>query len=266
MDRAWLALAMAYLLAACGQQNQPVGYDRQGSDEVAHGERLTAVLGCQECHGKDLTGRDWSSEGFATMSTANVTLALAGYTDKQLEQVIRSGQRPGGRELWEMPSHLFTRLTGPDMKALIAYLRTVPIAGKAHPDPIFFEQAKQEIAAGTYKSSAQDAAEMGQREAPDAGPGHEQARYIVRTACAECHGVELRGGVPFPGAPFRPDLRIVAAYDNVDFFRLLTTGKAAGDRELHMMSPTARSRYSHLTPPEREAIHAYLVALAVKDP
>lgn len=266
MRKAALQLVVIGLLAACSEPPEAPGFDRIEANPLKHGERLAQVLGCAGCHGADLTGQDWSYPGFATMSTANLTLAAAGYSPEQLEAVIRTGRKPGGRELWSMPSHLFTGLSDADLKPLVAFLKAQPRRGQDYPEPIFHDEARQEMAAGIYKSSATEARELGGQPAPDAGPGHDQARYMVRATCAECHGIDLRGAEPFPGAPPRPDLRMVAGYSKADFMTLMTTGKAAGNRELPMMSGVARRRFAKLSAAERERIYAYLVALAKKDP
>jgi cytochrome c553 len=266
MKLAGIQIFLVALLAACSQPAKFPGFDQVTADPIKHGGRLAQVLGCAGCHGADLSGQDWSSADFVTMHTANLTIAAARYSPDQLEAVIRTGRKPGGRELWDMPSHLFTGLSDHDMKPLVAYLKAQPKRGQAHPDPVFYDQARKEMAAGIYKSSAAEARELGAKPAPDAGPGHDQARYMVRATCAECHGVDLRGGVPFPDAPFRPDLRMVSAYSKADFMTLMITGKATGNRELPMMSGVARGRFARLTPAERDSIYAYLVALAKKDP
>jgi mono/diheme cytochrome c family protein len=219
------------------------------------------VLGCNGCHGDDLTGRDWSEPGFGQLWTANLAHAVPGYSDQQLTEVIQTGVRPDGRELWGMPSHLFTALSPPDMTALIAYLRSVPPKGESHPPPIFEEGARREIADGTLKSSPEEVREQGNEWPPDANEQHRLARYIVRATCAECHGMNLKGGQPHPAAPLRPDLRMVAAYERDDFHRLIRTGKAAGDREIGLMSEVARGRYRHFTEEEVDAIYRYLQAV-----
>jgi cytochrome c553 len=79
------------------------------------------------------------------------------------------------------------------------------------------------------------------------------------TACGECHTTELHGEIPpHPGHP--PDLSIVAAYDRGDFLKFMHTGKAAGNRELPMMSAVARVRISHLSDADINALYDYLVA------
>ena len=68
------------------------------------------------------------------------------------------------------------------------------------------------------------------------------------------------------GAPARPDLRMVGSYSRVDFATFMTTGKAAGERELVLMSAVARRRYSHFTDAEEDAVYNYLAELARRDP
>ena len=259
--RIMLAIMALLSPAGCSDPGAPaapeprVQFQRASADTVAHGKRLADVLGCTGCHGKDLTGEDWSEPGFGRLWTANLTRAMPRYSDEQLEAVIRTGAR-SDRELWEMPSHLFTHLTADDMAALMTFLRTARPAGEVHPEPAFEAGARREIAAGTLKSSRAQVQAQGSTWPPETGPA--LGRYIVRATCAECHGMDLRGGTPFAGAKPRPDLRMAAAYDAVQFQRLLRTGKAAGDRELTMMSDVARHRYSRLTDPEIASVHAYL--------
>jgi cytochrome c553 len=264
-------VAVLLCMAACteqreqGSQEAPVQFQRASADEVTHGKRVADVLGCMGCHGSDLTGEDWSEPGFGKLWTANLTRAVPHYTDEQLASVIKGGRRPD-RELWEMPSHLFTHLTQDDMSALIAYLRSKAPTGPARPEPFFEEGARREMAAGTFTSSQAQVKAQGTLWPPDAGAEYALGRYLVRGTCAECHGLDLRGGQPHPKAKLRPDLRLAAAYDAEQFKRFMKTGLAAGDRELTMMSDVARGRYKHLTDAEVTAIHSYLKKVAETHP
>jgi hypothetical protein len=55
---------------------------------------------------------------------------------------------------------------------------------------------------------------------------------------------------------------IAASYDPADFERLLRTGKAAGNRELRLMSASSRIRFATLSDAEIAALHGYLKARA----
>ncbi|HEY0112880.1 MAG TPA: c-type cytochrome [Allosphingosinicella sp.] len=263
------------LLAACGspapepdeapaaQAAPEVAFARLSADPVAHGERLATVLGCNGCHGKDLTGEDWSDPEWGRLWTANLTRAVPRYTDDSaLERAIRGGIGHGGRELWEMPSHLFTHLSDSEMKALIAWLRTHRPAGEDHPPPTFGPRGKREIAAGTWRSSAADIQKEGNRWPPDAGSAHALGRYIVRATCSECHGLGLEGDKDQEQDRPAPPLAVAAAYDREQFRTLLRTGKPIGGRELRLMSGAARWRYSRLTEAELDAVYEYLKAVS----
>lgn len=268
-------LALIFLLTACGGADGNATADAPAAPQfeaagtgpdaqLAHGERMARVLGCMGCHGDDLTGGPWIEEpAIAVLFTSNLTRALPGYSDAQLEQTLREGTRPDGSDLWEMPSSLFTQLNDADMGALIAWLRTVPPAGEAHPRMVLGPVGRQMIEAGQVKPSAQYVREE-REQGPTALDGsHDWARYMVRATCAECHGMNLEGGPPpAPGAAARPDLVIAGAYSRDEFRQLLRTGAATGGRQLALMAEVARGRYAHLTDREIDAIHAYLVARA----
>jgi mono/diheme cytochrome c family protein len=272
MRTAWVCAA-AFALLSCAPEPQPpapvpsVQFDRTSADLVEHGRRVASVLGCNGCHGADLQGLDWGDPEFGVLWTSNLTQALPGYTDVQLEATIRSGRRPDDSELWGMPSHIFTQLAPDDMAAVVAFLRSVPAAGPVHPRPSFAAGGRAEVEAGTLVSSATEVARSAAAQPPHLGDDVALGRYLVRSTCAECHNLDLRGGTPYPGAEPRPDLRMVTAYDAAQFERLLKTGTAIGDRELGLMGEVARGRFTYFTDRERLAVHQYLQRLgATPDP
>lgn len=195
------------------------------------------------------------------MWTANLTQAVSRYTNAQLARAINAGVRHDGTLLWDMPSHLFTQLHPDEMAAIIAWLRSHPPTGIEHPRPLFAAAARREMAAGSYRSSAAEVARDGDVWPPDAGAALARGRFIVRATCAECHGLDIRGGTP-PGEATRPDLRIAAGYDPAQFKTLMQTGVAIGGREVGLMSRVARGRFRHLTDAERTAVLDYLHKVA----
>ena len=235
-------------------------FQRVSADLVEHGQRVADIVGCTGCHGDNLQGRDWSDE-LGTLWTANLTRSAQVHSDEELLAMILTGKR-ADRELHGMPSHVFTKMHPDDLAAIVAFLRSKPAGGDVHPWPTFGPQLAAMLEDGTLKSSAREAAEMGDDHSPDMGDGHALGRYIVRATCAECHGIDASGATsPFPGDVPRPDLRIAAAYDRADFAKLMRTGKAAGDREIGLMSEVARGRFSRFTDKELAAVHDYLAAL-----
>jgi hypothetical protein len=47
----------------------------------------------------------------------------------------------------------------------------------------------------------------------------------------------------------------VVSYERADFVKLMRTGKAAGNRELPLMSATARARFRHFSDDELNAVY-----------
>lgn len=277
MRRGGTLLAVAVLLAACGDAgsvpaDKPAAPDARlpleqvSADPVRHGERLSKVLGCTGCHNDQLIGNDWSEPGYGTLWSANLTRSGGRWSAAELEQMIVAGRRPD-RALMEMPSYLYARLHPDDLAALVAYLQSLKPTGPVHPDLTIGPLLQKEIDAGEYRDSVQEVAARNGEALPDLGPDHAFGRQIVGVTCAECHGADLRGKPGSgPDAKPRPDLRMVASYAPDDFIRLMRTGKAAGDREVGLMSSAARRRYANFTNAELAAVRAYLVELANRDP
>ncbi len=265
--RKWLLATLLCALTACGSSEtmQKGGVDEQpvvafdgaqvadASARVAHGKRLTYVLGCRGCHGKDLQG-----QRFYELYASNLTRELASYSDAQFEKLLREGVHPTGRDVWAMPSELFQHLSKPDMAALVSYLRTLQPAGEPTGKPLPFEpETKKLIAEGKLKPAAAFVRENRTVGPVDLGAQHTLGRYITRVTCAECHGPKLEGG----GGT--PNLIVAGGYSRADFEKLITLGVPTGNRKLNeLMADVAQGRFSHLTRRERDALYFYLKARA----
>ncbi len=266
-----VALAAVSLAGCMKREEEPVkaeaapvvlAYDGAATTDPvalrAHGERLAKVLGCRGCHGDTLQGELFAEEaGFGAIHASNLTLALQKYDAAGIEAALRQGKRPDGSELWAMPSEMYAHLGDVDMAALVAYLKSLPPAGKATPPKRIEAGWRAEIASGKYKSATGYIAEEKGMAPFDAGPRHARARMITMTACTECHAAKLEGR-----DGDTPNLDIVGSYSAAQFATLMRTGKPVGGRELRMMSGVARGRFAHFTDREIADLHAYLTARA----
>jgi mono/diheme cytochrome c family protein len=265
-----LAGFLIMVLAACQQQQAKspppapeITFDGADVSDAAatiqHGQRLTLVLGCTDCHQSNLQGAP-----FYDLYAPNLTRELPKYSDAQLDQLVRHGERPNGKALWSMPASVFQHLSDRDFKALLAYLRTLKPGGIPTPavKPLG-PDAKARIAQGLLKSEAQMVAETRTQLPFDAGQQYALGRYIAEVTCAECHGPKLKG---HPNGRVKiPDLVVAGGYSRTDFERLMTTGIPVGNRKLNpIMSGTAKLRFVHFTPHERDALYGYLKARAEK--
>ncbi|MEO8547856.1 MAG: c-type cytochrome [Sphingomicrobium sp.] len=224
--------------------------------QAKHGERLTWVLGCRGCHGKNLQGHR-----FYERYASNLTRELPNYSKAEIERVIRTGVPRDGRELWGMPSDIFQHLSGADMTALIAELRALHPAGKRTQPPLpWTKDGRDEIAKGNLKPAAVFVRERKTQTPVDLEPSLSRGRYITMVTCAECHGPQLKGV-----AKFTPDLIVAGGYTREQFETLITTGVPVGSRKLGLMGEVARERFVHFTPHERDALYAYLRARAERE-
>jgi len=259
--RVWGA-AIMFCLAACHMDATAPTFDGSQTGDAAElarqGKRLTYVLGCADCHGRNLQGTLFTKDEpqYGPLYASNLTVEVREYTDGELDGIIRHGVHPERKTVWGMPSHLFQHLSDPDFRALITYLRTLKPAGEKLPPPQFSTQDRKDIASGAYKPEQQLVRETAAQFPADLGPKYGLGRYITEVTCAECHGPTLEGNDPYSKAP---NLIVAGAYSTAEFERLMTSGIPTGNRKLRdMMAGVARLRFSHFTPHERDALYAYL--------
>lgn len=234
----------------------------RGSPDVVQGKRLATELGCHSCHDDALTGkRLFASADGATLYSSNLTTAVRTYTDRQLDHVIRTGERPDGTRLWYMDAAPYAVLTPEKMKAIRAYLRGLRPVGTDHPRIKMGPRFLKAVQAGQAKpESATLDADLA-RPAVDLGPRHARGRYLARTRCGVCHAPDLGGTAdPQPGDP--PDLAIAGSYDRAEFRRLLQRGEAPGGKPIGEMATEARKRFARLSDGAADAIYDYLAARA----
>lgn len=242
----------------------PAQFSFDGADykdaaaKVAHGKRLAHVLDCVGCHGANLQGKNATADepDYGDMNAPNITLLLAGYSDADLDRLVRHGQPKDGREFWFMPVEGFQFLSDADFAALVAYLRTLKPAGKQLP-PIRKGKGFAEDLERGFGNSQQQVARYRKEQPEEMGARYERGRHLVRTLCTECHNGRLQG---YEG--FTPDLDIAGAYSHAELETLLSTGVGKSKPDLGMMSDMGREIFSKLTPGEREEIVAYIKARA----
>jgi mono/diheme cytochrome c family protein len=121
----------------------PVGHvaDVDRKDKVAYGRYLAGPAGhCIECHSPagpqgapDIENRLGAGGlhfigPWGTSVSPNITpTGLAAYSDADLKKVITTGVRPDGSRLKPpMGTAYYARMTGADLDAVVAYLRTLP--------------------------------------------------------------------------------------------------------------------------------------------
>ena len=145
MTRTWL-VALFFGVALVGTANAQ-------SDLVKRGDYLVnTIMTCGNCHtpkgppaaiaGKDFSGGlSWDEPPFM-VTASNITqdkdTGIGAWSDADIEKVLRTGIRPNGTPIaMVMPTNFYEIISVRDMKAIVAYLRTIkPVANKV-PDPIY---------------------------------------------------------------------------------------------------------------------------------
>jgi mono/diheme cytochrome c family protein len=197
---AHLAPALASLFAtACASplavaDNLP---SEQDFATIERGRYLTTVADCVACH-TDPESNDQFAGGrpietpFGKVVAPNITpdleTGIGSWTDAQFDTAVRLGRGPDGERLYPaMPFPYYTRMTAQDVRAIRAYLNTIPAvnhsvksnqlpfpfnirAGMAIWDGLYFES-------GTFQPDPKKSAEWNRGAYLVRGPGH----------CGACH-------------------------------------------------------------------------------
>lgn len=246
------------------------------SATIARGRHLATVrLGCTECHGPDLAGKiAVDAMPFGKFVATNLTAGTGGvgktYSDVDFIRAIRSGVRPDGKPLVFMPSNAYAPLSGEDIAAVVAYVRSVPAVDKELPPSVVGPVARMLIATGAAPLVP---AEVVDHSAPypaaiPPGATAEYGGYLVATgACQECHGADLTGG-KIAGGPDAPPARNITPagignWSEADFLRAFREGKRPDGTPIHPFMPW--QSMGKMTDEELLAIYQYLKTVPAKE-
>jgi len=188
-----IAVACA-ALAAAGLAPAPAGA-QASTAEVARGRYVFGATGGCGCHtvpGQAVNAGGRRYDGpFGTVYSTNITpdrqTGIGAWTDEQIVAAIRLGRRPNGERLIPVhPYPVFNGMAAEDLRALVAFLRTVPPVNRAN-------QPKK-IAVPLFETVFLPAwlAAFAPRETPPpTAPtsGLARGEYLVRAVahCGECH-------------------------------------------------------------------------------
>ncbi len=230
--------------------------------QLADAPRQARILGCVSCHGEGVRGNLMMEiPNVARVHAPNLTEIAARSTDQQLAAAIRQGVGHDGRDLFVMPSPMYSRLSDGEVAALIAWIRSQKRATGATegftPGPV----GRFAIVTGKIVPAPAKLEDFRTQAPIDLGRDHVAGRRIAAIVCSECHGPALFGQKMESGAEV-PDLVLAGAYDLEDFRTLMRTGKGTGGRELGLMSKVSRQDFAHLSDEEIAKLHAYLKARA----
>jgi mono/diheme cytochrome c family protein len=278
------------VLAAAAFAAALVGTANAQSDAVKRGDYLVnTIMTCGNCHtpkgppaavaGKDFSGGlSWDEPPFK-VTAPNITpdkeTGIGSWTDEQIITLLRTGKRPNGVQIAEvMPTAFYGIVTDADMKAIVAYLRTLkPVANKV-PDPIYKMQIPHHAFPGSEKPYT---------EAMMSDPVKKGFYLATIGHCMECHtpfgprggkdfvGDLGKGGMEFPG-PWGTSVsrnitssktKGIGAWTDAEIKTAITQGKSKDGSPLK--PPMGYPYYEHVTVADLDAVVAYLRTVPAKE-
>jgi mono/diheme cytochrome c family protein len=260
---------------------------------LARGEYLVkGVAGCGNCHDprggpaadKALAGGFELKEEMFTAVAPNITpdpeTGIGTWTEAQIEKAIRDGVRPDGTIIGPpMPIELYRRMSDNDVKAIVAYVRSVPAV-------------KNKVAKSEYKMPLPPSYGPPVGHVPDVAKTDKVAygAYLAGPLghCIECHTPMDKGrrdyvsklgmgGQPFAGpwgvtvaANITPDRATgIGTWTDAEIKTAITTGVRPNGEKLR--PPMAYDLYKTVSAEDMDAIVAYLrsikpISNVVKEP
>ena len=164
-------------------------------DLVSRGKYVFGAAGGCGCHTEpkgtlNAGGRKYDGP-FGTVYSSNITpdqqTGIGAWTDEQIIAAIRLGRRPNGERL--IPVHPYTVFNGmaaEDLRALVAYLRTVPPVNRPNKPKRITVPLFESVFLPTWLAA------FAPKETPPASApttGLARGEYLVRAVghCGECH-------------------------------------------------------------------------------
>jgi mono/diheme cytochrome c family protein len=236
-------------------------------ERIARGKAVVDGF-CSACHSRTgtLTGGIDAGEHFpirvGSFVSSNLTPAgrLQHWSDGEIFRAIRNGIGADGRWLTLMSYTNAGRLSDDDTHAVIAYIRSLPAAGEATPDPPDRLNLLGVLTLGPGMLPSGKPVITGAITAPPKGPTFAFGEYILSYQdCRECHGRDLTGGVPGQLGPLGPDLNLVKQWKLAEFIDTMRTGV---DPNGHQMSEQMPWRpLGRMDDDELAAVYEYLTHL-----
>lgn len=244
------------------------------SDSASFARGKLLSVGCRECHGPDLGGKDFFNDpAFGYMSSPNLTpgkgSATEKYTDKDWLNALRHGINPAGKPLMIMPSESIGLLNDIDLGALIAYLKSAPPVDKPRGPTHFTFMASVMAGSGLFGNLyPHDIIEHNAMEKIETIPVSAlpvYGEYLTKFhGCKTCHGKNLNGGLhPDPVFPPVPNITTQGNFGKwtlEQFKQTLRTGTTPEGKIMDSKSMPWAGIGVH-TDTELEALYNYLKSI-----
>jgi mono/diheme cytochrome c family protein len=260
---------------------QPVGVDPVVRGRYVFG--ATGGCGCHTVPGEAVNSGGRKYEGpFGTVYSTNITpdphTGIGTWTDEQIVTAIRLGRRPNGERLIPVhPYPVFNGMAEQDLKALVAFLKTVPAVKRQNQPKRIMVPLFESVFLPAWLTA------FAPRETPPPtapAAGVARGEYLVRAVghCGECHTPRTMTMAPDPsrylaGTSTGPEKSVVpnitpdretgiGKWSEEEIAEFLGTGnRPDGDVASGLMDEVIQGTlagYKNLTQEDRLAIAQYL--------
>jgi len=189
------ALAMVFVLIAASPLS--VTAQTQTDDALlARGEYVLRISGCSHCHtaenGEHLAGGRALETPFGTFYTPNIashkSAGIGAWNSDEFERALHQGVSPGGSDYYPaFPYTSYTRMYTEDVRALHAYILSLPASGQANRNHELAWFLRWRLAAWAWKWLFFSAGEF--EASPEQSAQWNRGAYIAVAMghCGECH-------------------------------------------------------------------------------
>jgi mono/diheme cytochrome c family protein len=236
-------------------------------EQIVRGQTISDGF-CSGCHSRTGTltgGLDIAEDlpvPIGSFVTSNLTPAgqLSRWSDGDIFRAIRNGVDKDGHWLIIMSYTNAGKLSDDDAMAVIAYLRSLPAAGKQTDNPPDHLNLLGVMMLGAGMLPRGKPVSTGVVTAPPKSPNLQYGEYILSYQdCRACHGDKLTGGIPGQLAPLGPDLNLVKGWKFEEFVTTMRTGVDPNRHKLGKQMPWRP--IGRMGDEELRAIYEYLTHL-----
>lgn len=178
-----------------------------GGDSVRGQHLVTTISLCTRCHGGDLGGQVMADDAVFRLAAPNLTSGIGGrpasWSEADWNRAIRHGIGGRGNPLIVMPATAYANLSDEDLRAVVAYLRTVRPVDRDVGHVKVRTLGRILLATGAFNDIAAEKIDHAVRQPERTDPG--DGAYLSRIAgCTFCHQPGFGGSTVHIGPPDAP--------------------------------------------------------------
>jgi mono/diheme cytochrome c family protein len=236
-------------------------------EQIQRGKAISDGF-CSACHSKTGTltgGLDIGGDfpmPIGSFVSSNLTPAgqVSRWSDGDIFRAIRNSVDPDGHWLIVMSYTNAGKLSDEDIRAVIAYIRSVPASGKPTGNPPDHLNLLGMTMLGAGMLPRGNPVSTGPITAPPPSSTSLYGEYILSYQdCRACHGAKLTGGVPGQLGPIGPDLNLVKGWKLEEFVAAMRTGVDPNGHEISKQMPWRP--IGRMSDQELNAVYEYLTHL-----